>query len=139
MNHDYESTEFSKSLLAGLFAGIAATVVNLLYNFYIRRATGFSLSEIINVSTIIFISILLMTVAGLFFYLFHHYLKNGTFIYKIISVLFTLLGVYFSMTVQRSQNPLVSTEFRELLLGVVIISGVFSSFIIPYLYSSNKI
>ena len=139
MNHDYESTEFSKSLLAGLFAGIAATVVNLLYNFYIRRATGFSLSEIINVSTIIFISILLMTVAGLFFYLFHHYLKNGTLIYKIISVLFTLLGVYFSMTVQRSQNPLVSTEFRELLLGVVIISGVFSSFIIPYLYSSNKI
>ncbi|MEP6712447.1 MAG: hypothetical protein ABJA37_08530 [Ferruginibacter sp.] len=139
MNHDYEPTEFSKSLLAGVFAGIAATVITLVYNFYFRGSTGFSLSEIINVSTIIFVSILLMTVAGLFFYLFHHYFKKGTVIYIVVFVVLTLLAVYGSFNVQRSPNPLLSAEFRQLLLGVIIIYGVFASFIIPYLYNSKKI
>ena len=54
MNYDYEQTEFSKSLLAGVFTGITATTLSLLFNAFFRRFIGFSLSDIINVSTIIF-------------------------------------------------------------------------------------
>jgi hypothetical protein len=139
MNYDYEPTEFSKSLLAGVFAGIAATVLSLIFNFFYRGATGFGLSAIINVSTIIFVTILLLTIAGLLFHVFHHYFKRGTFIYIIVFTALSLLAVYGTLGVQRSPDPVLSFEFRELLLGIVIIYGVFASFIIPYLYNSNRI
>ena len=139
MNHDYEPTEFSKSLLAGVFAGIAATVLGLVYNAWFREKAGFSLSEIINVSTIIFILILMVTIAGLIFYLFHHYLRQGTIIFQGAAILVTILLAVGAMQVQRSSDPLISKEFRELLLGIICITGACTIFIIPFLYKRDYV
>ena len=139
MNHDYEQTEFSKSLLAGVFAGIIATVVSLVFNIYFRGVTEFSLSEIINVTTIIFILTLLVTIAGLIFYLFHHYLKQGTIIFQAVAIVVTLLLVAACMQVQRSSDPVLAKDFRELLLGIICITGVCTVFVIPFLYKHDYI
>lgn len=139
MNHDYEPTEFSKSLLAGVFAGIAATVLGLVYNAWFREKAGFSLSEIINVSTIIFIVILMVTIAGLIFYLFHHYFRQGTILFRGAAILVTILLVAGAMQVQRSSDPLISKEFRELLLGIICITGACTIFIIPFLYKRDYV
>ena len=138
-NHNYEQTEFSKSLLAGVFAGIAATFLSLLYNSYFRLWTGFPFSEMINVSTIIFALVLLVTLSGLVFYLFHHYLKKGTFIYQLVSLVFTIILAAWAMEVQRSSNPVLAKEFRELLLGVVVITGICSVFIVPFLFKRDYV
>lgn len=139
MNHDYESTEFSKSLLAGVFAGITATVLGLIYNSWFRSTVGFPLSEIINVSTIIFIVILMVTIAGLIFYLFHHFFKQGTLIFQLAAILSTILMVVATMSIQRSADPIISKEFRELLIGIICITGACSIFIIPFLYKHDMV
>lgn len=138
-NHNYEQTEFSKALLAGVFAGITATVLSLLYNSYFRLWTGFPLSEIINVSTIIFTLVLIVTISGLVFYLFHHYLKKGTLLYQLASLVLTVALIFITMQVQRSNDPVLSMEFRKLLLGVVCITGISCVFIIPFLFKTDYV
>ncbi|MEO8771283.1 MAG: hypothetical protein ABI402_14405 [Ferruginibacter sp.] len=138
-NHNYEQTEFSKALLAGLFAGITATFLSLLYNSYFRLWTGFPLSEMINVSTIIFALVLIVTISGLVFYLFHHYLKKGTVLYQLASLILTAVLILVSLQVQRSSDPVLSMEFRELLLGVISITGICCVFIIPFLFKNDYV
>jgi drug/metabolite transporter (DMT)-like permease len=139
MNRDYEQTEFSKALLAGVFAGIAATVLSLIYNIVFRGVTGFPLSLLINVSTVIFCLLVVVTVAGLIFYLFHHYLKRGAMFFQIAAVLVTVLLVLGTMQVQRSNDLVLAREFRELLLGIVLITGVCTVFVIPFLFNHDYV
>jgi len=139
MNHDYEQTEFSRSLLAGVFAGITATILSLVFNIYFRGIKHFTLSEIINVSTIIFILILLVSIAGMIFYLFHHYLKQGTVIFQVAAFIVTALLILGAMQVQRSIDPVLSTDFRELLLGIISITGLCTVFIIPFLFKHDYV
>ncbi|MBS1495471.1 MAG: hypothetical protein JSU03_05945 [Bacteroidetes bacterium] len=138
-NYDYEPTEFSKSVLAGVFAGIATTLAVLIYNFIYRGISGFSLSDIVNVSSVIFVSVLLLTIGGFIFHLFHHYVKQGTLVFIVVSVILTILSIYMIMGVERSPNPVMAAQFKKLMLGVVIITGAFWSFGIPYLFNSDKI
>jgi hypothetical protein len=139
MNYDYEHTEFSKAVLSGLFAGIIATFTNLIFNFAFRGITQFNPSSIINVSSIIIISVLLVTVAGVIFYLFHHYLKNGNILFRAFFIVLTAIAVYYAMQVQRSNDATVSKQFQELLAGVIIILGGFIIFYVPYLFNHEKI
>lgn len=138
MNYDYKQTDFSKALLAGLFAGIIATLANLAYDYFFRDITEFSPSQIINVPSIIMVSTLLLTIAGIIFHFMEHYLKGGKIIYVILFVLVTAYCLYESMHVQRSTDPVVTAQFQKLLAGVVLITGVGALFI-PYLYSHDKI
>ena len=137
MNYNSEQTELSKSVLSGLFTGITATTLSLIFNAYFRRMNNFSLSAIINVSTIIFILILVVTISGFIFYLFHHYLKKGTLIFKLGSIVFTLLLIAGAMHIQRSSDPIISKGFRELLLGIICITGVCTAFIIPFMFKHD--
>ena len=139
MNYDYQQTEFSKSLMAGLFAGLIATLANLAYDFFYRDVTGFPLSQIINVPIIIMASTLLLVIAGLIFYVFHHYIRKGSIVYRIIFLLLTGLCIYLAMHVQRSPDPVLANEFNWLLSGVVLILGLSATFYIPYLFDHDKI
>lgn len=139
MNYDMHHTEFTKSLLAGVFAGIAATVISLLFNTFFRGYTGFFLSELINVSTVIFTLLVLGTIAGPVFYFFHHYFKTGTVLFQIAGIIVTALLIIGGLQVQRSADPVASKEFRELLTGVTVITGLCISFGIPFLYKRDYI
>lgn len=139
MNYDYKQTEFSKSVLAGLFAGILATCANLVFNFFFRAITQFNPSSLINVSSIIIISVLILTIAGIIFYLFNHYLKGGNILFRLFFLTLSIIAIYYSMHVQRSDDVLVTKQFDELLTGIVIISGIFIVFYIPYLFNNEKI
>ena len=139
MNYDYEQTEFSKAILSGLFAGIMATCANLLFNMIFRGITQFNPSAIINVSSIIIGSVLILTIAGVLFYFFHHYIKKGSMLFRLFFLLVTAVAIYLSMQVQRSTDATVSKQFEELLSGIVLISGAFIIFYIPYLFKNAHI
>ncbi len=138
-NYDYEQTEFSKSVLAGLFAGIFATFTNLIFNFGYRAITEYNPSELINVSSIIMCSIVIVTIAGIIFYFLHHHVKGGAILFRVIFIILTAISVYYAMQVQRSEDAIVSKQFQELLSGTIIILGAFIVFYIPYLYNHEKV
>ena len=139
MNYDYEQTELSKAVLSGLFAGIMATCASLLFNMIFRGITQFNPSAIINVSSIIIGSVLILTIAGLLFYFFQHYIKGGSILFRIFFLIVTVVAIYFSMQVQRPGDAAVSKQFEELLSGIVLISGAFIIFYIPYLFRNAHI
>ncbi|MBO9593100.1 MAG: hypothetical protein J7599_09325 [Niabella sp.] len=61
------SSHIYKPLMAGLFAGYIATVLNLVYDVLFREATTFPLHDLVNVSTIIFATLFALPLAGVVF------------------------------------------------------------------------
>lgn len=140
MTYDYPQQSYlSKTILAGVFAGISATLANLGYDFFFRNITEFEPSQIINVSTIIFATMLFFTVAGLLYFFSSRFIRNGEKLYTLLFSLLTIFCFIRGMQVTRSADPKVTAEFRNLLLGIVTITGVWASFFIPCLMKHPSI
>ena len=133
MNYDYPQTRLSKTLLTGVFAGIIATLINLAYDFFFRYYAKLYPSEFINVSSIIFGSMLLCTIAGIIYFMLSKFIKHGDILYIVLFCALTVISFIASMHVQRSANADVSEAFRGLLLGTVAVTGLLVTFLIPYL------
>src|SRR3954452_24865083 len=114
MNYDYPQSDLSRSILSGLFAGIVATVANLVFAFIYRAIAGVNDFNILDVSTTIFGSIILLIVCGILFYFFVHYLNKGINYYRVIVFLVTALIVYVALQYHREAGYRISSEFRVL-------------------------
>ncbi|WP_008587315.1 hypothetical protein [Niabella soli] len=139
MIEDKYDSHIYKPLMAGLFAGYLATVLNLIYDVAFREYTSFPLHEMINVSTIIFATLLVLAVAGCIYALIDRFSKNSAPVYTILSAVFTLLLVYGTLQVHRSDNSMLTSQFHGLLLGIVLITGIFATFLIPYFVKHSKL
>ncbi len=133
MNYDYEQTGLSKCIMAGLATGIIIIPINLLYNYIYRHITSFSLSSIINVTFTIFASFIICILAGLLFYFIVPYLKKSKNLYSLLFIIITIVVIFLGLHIQRSDNPVVSKQFRGLYLGDVIITGIATAFFIPWI------
>ena len=138
MSNEFELSKAYKPLMAGLFAGIIASFLNLVFDIYYRQATAFTLSQIINVASIIFGTLLLLTIAGVLFAIMELFIKRVTIPYMIVSILLTLLSIRFALHVHHAADPVLNTDFRGLLTGIFIITGVFGSFLVPYLAKKDN-
>lgn len=133
MDYDYEQTAFSKCLMAGLATGIIIIPINLLYNFIYRNITSFTLSWVINITSTIFASFIICVIAGLLFYFIVPYLKKSKNLYSLLFIILTIVVIFLGLSFQRSNDPVVSSQFRGLYLGDVIITGIATAFFIPWL------
>jgi hypothetical protein len=138
MDYDFHQSPLSKALLTGLFAGFTATVFCLIYNLIYRESTAFSLSDIINVSSLIFAVNLVFLVIGAIYYGLIKSFRKGELIFIVVFALLTIFFAWKAEGVQRSANELLNSEFRQLLLGVVIIMGVSAVVLIPFLFHNKK-
>jgi len=138
MDYDFHQSPLSKALLTGLFAGFTATVFCLIYNLIYRESTAFSLSDIINVSSLIFAVNLVFLVIGAIYYGLIKSFRKGELIFIVVFALLTIFFAWKAEGVQRSANELLNSEFRQLLLGVVIIMGVSAAVLIPFLFHNKK-
>lgn len=139
MTYNYPAQSFlSKAVLAGVFAGIAATLSNLAYDYFFRLSTEFSLSQIINVSSIIFSTMLFCTVAGVI-YFFMSKMKKGQMAYIILYAVLFFLCIRWGLHVNRSADVKVSENFRELFLGILSISFLLATLFVPYLMNHQHI
>jgi hypothetical protein len=139
MNYDYPQSDLSRSILSGLFAGIVATVANLVFGFAYRGITGVTNFNILDVSTTIFGSIILLMVCGVLFYFFVHYLKKGVNYYRVIVFVATAAIVYVSLQYHREAGYRITSEFRILFIGTQLIIGGLAAFLIPYLFRHDSI
>lgn len=138
MRYDVSQSFFSKALLTGLFVGIIDTVVLLIFNVIYRDTTGFSPADFINVSSLIFAENLVFVVIGIVYYLLSRSSRRGEILYMVLFVLLTIFLVWKTEIVQRTADHLENVQFRGLLLGVVIVTGVSAAFLLPYLYHNKK-
>lgn len=130
-------TPFSKAFMTGLFVGIVCTFVCLTYNLIYRSETGFAVNDIINVGSIIFGVNILFMVIGLIYYWLKKMFGRGEVVFIILFSLLTIFLVWEAEGVRRSGNDVVNVQFRDLLLGLVLITGVGASFLIPFLFHSK--
>jgi hypothetical protein len=137
MHTDLNHPVFDKALLTGVFTGFATTVICLIFNVVYRDYSGFTLSAIINVSSLIFALNILFVIIGLLFFFFLRTFKKGTPVYITVFILLTLFCLWKTMSIQRSADLSVSAEFRGLLTGIILIAGIASAFGIPLLYHSK--
>jgi len=133
METDLRERALYRSLMSGLFAGIVITIANLAYNFLYRDLTSFNPSFFVNVTTIIFISLLLSVVAGILYYLIVAYAEKSKILYILLLVVLTAVVTYVAFTVHRSVDIKVSTQFHGLFAGIVLITGLIDAFLIPYM------
>ncbi len=137
-NTNHEISFLGKALLTGVFAGIVATVISLVYNILYRDATGFMPSEIINVSSLIFGVNVLFVLVGLSYFAFLKLFKRGDLIFIVVFVLITVFCLWKTAGVHRSADYEVTEQFRSLLSGIIIIMGICASFVIPFLFHYKK-
>ncbi len=121
----YQRSLLSVSLMTAVFCGFTATVVGLLFNVIFRFATNFPISDIINVSTLIYMINILFLVAGLIFWGVKSTGSSG----NIIFIAFTLVvcGIMFWLASgsQLTDVPRLIKPYRQLLNGLVLIIMLF--------------
>jgi len=136
--YDFPKSKFYRALMTGFSVGFMATVVCLVYNIIFRNNTGFSLSFFINVSTIIFLVNTLFPILGTIYYVFVYSFKKPDILFTIVCILLTAFLVWRTEMIHRTSDHFLNSEFRNLLLGIVIILGISASIFIPLLYRSKK-
>ena len=138
-NNNYDKkSPFERAFMTAVFVGIADTAICLIYNVMYRDATGFPLSAIFNVSSLIFAVNLLFMVIGIVYFAFIKLFKKGDVVFGAVFGLLTLILVWKGLNVHRADTQELNTGFRGLLEGMIVILGVSASFFLPYLYHSKK-
>ena len=139
MNYDYPQTDLSRGVLAGLLAGIVAAVVNTIFVIVYRSATDFYEFSGLDITVIVFGSIILSITCGLLFYFLVHYMSRGMTFYRMIVCIVTVLIVLLGIIVRRSVMGDVPDEFKVLVVGTQVIIGGLAAFFIPYLFSHDRL
>lgn len=132
MEYNYNQTQLSKILFSGVFAGIIATVATLTFNFFYRMSTDYSPSMVINVSSLIFGSLILLELCALIYLALTSVMKNPSIIYIVIIIALAVLSIWGTASVVHADNLIETTHFRGLLMGVIGILGI-CAVSIPYL------
>jgi len=136
MKEDSFQTPFSMALMTSVFVGFVTTILCLIYNIIYRDETGFPLSDFINVSTLIFAVNLLFVIIGFIYFTFVNFSKRSELIFIVLFLLLTIVGAVKSESVVRSADHELTLQFRGLLLGIVLITGI-GILAIPLLFHSK--
>ncbi len=138
MDNDFPKTTFYRSFMTCVFAGLAGTVLCMFYDLAFVQVMKFPLSAIINVSTLIFAINIIFLVVGMLYYTAVALLKNGEPVYIGLFVLITVFLLWKIQGFNRTENPLINTQFRYLSSGIVIILGLLAAVFVPMLYRNKK-
>ncbi len=137
MKNTSTTVSFSKVFLTSLFVGLIATMACLIYDIWYRMATYYGPSDFINVSTIIFIVNILLMIAGVVYWAFKNWSKNGDIFYLIFFLF--ILGFCFwkIIGIHRFPEIILNREFIQLLGGTALIIGI-ATLSVPLFYNNKK-
>ena len=123
MHWEYHQSTLSKAILTSVFIGFMATIVCLIYNIIFRESTGYKPADFINVSSLIFAVNLIFFGAGLVYFFLLRSFRKGDMVFEI---LFGLVILFCAWRAAHAHmiNPHQTSEFRTLLIGVIIIMGL---------------
>lgn len=137
MNYEFHQSPLSKAILTSVFIGFFATLVCLIYNIIFRERTGYQPADFINVSSLIFAVNLVFLVIGLLYFVFHSFFKKGDIVFEILFGLLIIFCAWRAGHASMENNPVLTSEFRTLLIGVIIIIGIGIE-LVPLLFHNKK-
>jgi len=137
MESPHVRTTFYRATLSALFAGIIATLVCLGYDIVYREETGFSLSSLINVSSIIFLVNILFLVAGIAYSFLIRAFKKADLVFVVIFLLLIIFSIWKVLGFQRSSIHEEAVQFRGLMIGILLIIAL-ALISIPILFHNKK-
>lgn len=138
MKHDFEQPPFSRHLLIGVLAGVMAVLANIALDFIFRSATGFTNSVYLNISNIIFGSVIPITLGGIIYSILQKY-KGGTIIYMIVFLSISLFLAFKASALLTDGNVQTNHQFHELFVGMIAIIGTIATFGVPYFATHKKV
>lgn len=136
--YDFPKSRFYKAMMTGLFVGILVTIVCLLYNLVYRSSSGFPLTDVVNVSSLIFFTNIVFLIIGIVYYLFVKYFSRGNRIFEIVFFALTIFFVALTIFGHRTDDHQLNVEFRTLMTGIVIIQGLSAALLLPFLYHNKS-
>ena len=128
---------FSKALLAGALTGLAATVINIVYDIIFRSITRYMPPEEFNFFSITFASMIVLTIIGMLLFVFVKYFNKTAFLAAIIVIV--IACVCITAFIHSNTNESVFYGNHGLIAGFAILSGLLSLTLLPYLYNHPKI
>ena len=137
MNYEYHQSPLSKTILTSVFIGFFATLVCLIYNVAFRESTGYLPADFINVSSLIFVVNLIFLIIGLLYFVFVSFVKKGDFVFELLFGLLIIFCVWRAAHAHMENNPTLTSEFRTLLIGTIIIMGIGIE-LVPLLFHNKK-
>lgn len=131
MDYEYRKPQFlTIALFAGVFTGFVTTLANLIYDFIYRGITQYDFSEIINVSSIIIFTMVLLTLAGIIYYFVAKYVRRGDILFSVLYIIITIvLGM---LLLKAEYSAPLSGGFKWLSFGETVITGLASALAVPY-------
>lgn len=130
----------TRGIMAGLFVGIAAAVLNLVFDLIYRKVTGYEFSGFVNINSIIFFTIPTLVAAGIVYSILLHYFKKGMMLYIILSVMLTIIVAFIPLgpNMLPTGQPMPDSA-RGLTMGIEIITGAMGAFALPYFAEHPKV
>ncbi len=139
MNYDYPQTDVSRSVLGGLFAGIIGTLANVIFVAVYRSLTEFYEFNGLDITVIVFGTLLQLITCGIIFYFFVHYMKYGVSVYRTVVLVITAALIFAGIALRQSFIGDAPEEFRFMVIGTQVIIGGLAAFLIPYLFRHDSI
>ncbi len=138
MEEDFKTPLFSRALLTAVFVGIVATVLSIVFDVFFKETFDYPLTALINVSTLIFGVNLVFVCVGFIYYGVVRASHRAEIIYVVVFILLTAFGVWGAERIHRTADPVVNSQFRTFLSGIIIITGLLGSIAVPLLFHSKK-
>lgn len=136
MDWEFHQSPLSKAILTSVFVGFFATIVCLIYNIIFRESTGYQPADFINVSSLIFAVNLIFLIAGLLYFFFRSF-KRGDLIFEVLFGVIIIFCAWRASYAHIENSRVLSSEFRTLLIGTIIIMGVGIE-LVPLLFHNKK-
>lgn len=138
MEDDFPKSPFYKGMMTGLFAGIIVTLICLVFNYVYRIYSGFSLSGLINISSLIFFTNFVFLMFGIAYYALKDHFKKGEIFFVAVMALLTIISAWAAEYIHRTKDIVQNIEFRHLLIGLILIMGVGAAVLVPFLYHNKR-
>ena len=136
-NETISQTTFTKALLTSVFVGFFITIICLIYDIIFRESTGYHPADYINVSSLIFGINLIFLVIGAVYFLFVRY-RKGDILFSILLGVITIICVWRADYANMGNSHVLSTEFRTLLIGTIVILGIGATLVVPVLFHNKR-
>jgi hypothetical protein len=128
---------FSKALLAGALTGLAATVINMIYDIVFRSITNYVPDEWFNFFSITFSTVIVLTLTGMFFYLFakHNSFKS----YDVAMIIIAVAAICITAFFHADKSEAMFYGNHGLVAGFVVVSCILAVTLLPYLFKHPKL
>lgn len=129
---------FARCLLAGLFTGIIAAVVAIVFNVIYRGAVNLTAFEVVMPISVFTAFPFFCVAAGGCYFLFAGHMHRAPQIFGLIILLIMIAGVLLTMLTWRPSDT-GEIELRDLVTAMELIWGLLSAFLIPYFVNHPRI